>query len=468
MDSDRMRLKALEREKLEKEKAIHPEFFPEQAWVDDKELLETLGIHIPNKENLPSAYLKLLPSDFIVEEETQTGYQTDTLPERTALTGEDGGTVYATLVKCGLSTIEAVDELAKLLNTTKDKIQYAGIKDKDAVTSQEISFRGSSLEAIKNMRSPHFFLKDVRPGKGIVMRGGLNANRFTILLRIGEDMEDKAKMKNALEALERVKNEGFYNYFYLQRFGSPRLNNYKWGLSILKGDYEKAVRGLISDPGLREIPFFLKQREEIIALAPDWAKVLARLNEFPLVFPSEIRVVGHLVQKPTDFLGALMKIEEQVVLWVSAVASLMYNRKVSAYLMAGMEPPRTLPLFLSPDKNDWLPYMEDMENVGIFPPNFNTLRSFQRISIMHKEIETKDKPKIHAAEVIAEGIVVNFSLGKGEYATTFLSHFVNLLNGWPPKEMNGEIIDLKKHLGQEPLEKTLKYFETVNLSKKNE
>jgi TruD family tRNA pseudouridine synthase len=451
---------------LEAQKAQFPALFPSNTWVDDNNSLESLGIHIPGKESLPRGYLKLLPSDFIVEEITPDNRVTSTNENSPSIPDEDGGTVYATLVKCGLSTLEAVEELAKLLDTTKDKIQYAGIKDKDAITAQEISIRGINKELVEKITSPHFFLKDIRGGKGVVMKGGLSGNQFSILIRIGEDMQDESRVKNSLSALETIKKEGFYNFFYLQRFGAPRLNNYLWGIKILKGDYEGAIRGLIEDPGVRELPYFLNLRKEIIALAPDWKSVLGKLEELPLIFPSEIKVVRHLVDHPQDYLGALLKIEEQIVLWVSAVASLLYNRKLSSYIMAGIEPPKTLPLFLSLDKSDWEPYVEDLESIGLFPLNFRNISPFRNISLKHKDITTKDHAEVHAAEIIPEGIAVNFSLGKGEYATTFLSHFVTLLGGEIPENIKADIVNIKKILHQGDLGTILERFADLNTHKK--
>lgn len=461
-----MKLWAEEMAFLEEEKRKFPHLFSENTWVDDNSLLEVLGIHIPGKEKLPKGFLKLLRSDFIVEEIGEDGYQFNISTASNLISDEPGETVYATLVKCGLSTLEAVEEIAKLLDTTKDKIQYAGIKDKDAITSQAISIRGISKDKILSLASPHFFLKDIHTGKGVIQKGGLKGNRFTILMRIGEDINDKEKIKSALEAIENIRKDGFYNFFYLQRFGTPRLNNYKWGISILKGDYEKAIIGLISDPGLREIPYFIEKRKEIIALLPDWNAVLNKLSEFPLIFPSEIKVVEHLVSNPGDFKGALQKIEEQVMLWVTAVASLLYNRKISSYIMAGMEPPFTLPLFLSTDRNAWLPYAEDLKDVGLFPPNFNNLRPFPKVAINHRDLKTRDKANIEKAEVTSDGLAVRFTLGKGEYATTFLSHFVTLLGGKIPEDINSEVIDTKKILGENSMIETLKYFAELNTLRK--
>jgi TruD family tRNA pseudouridine synthase len=465
MESERMRLKALELERIEKERGLHPELFPQKTWVDDNKTLELLGIHIPHKENFPAGFLKLRPSDFIVEEISVNGRQTTIYKESENFPDEEGDTIYATLVKCGLSTLEAVDELASILNVPKDKIQYAGIKDKDAITSQEISFRHIPKSLIENIKSPHFFLKDIRTGKGVITKGGLKGNRFTILLRFPTDTPQE-RFASSLNALEKIKNIGFYNFFYLQRFGNPRLNSYKWGISILKGNYEDAIKGYISDPGLRETPFFLNYRKLTISYFPDWNRILEELKTFPIIFMSEIKVVKHLVSHPGDFVGALRQIEDQVSLWVQAVASLLFNRKISSYLMAGIEPPKTLPFFMSPDKNDWLPYAEDLEDAGIFPPDFSPTRPFRTIMINHRDLHTTDKAEILGADITSEGLIISFALGKGEYATTFLSHFVDLLNGHVPESITDSIIDSKAILGEEPGQVTLDYFEQLNISKK--
>ena len=83
----------------------------------------------------------------------------------------------------------------------------------------------------------------------------------------------------------------------------------------------------------------------------------------------------------------------------------------------------------------------------------------------HRDLETKDKAEIHSAEVVPEGIVVSFTLNKGEYATTFLPHFINLLNGKAPEDLDKNILDTKESLGQENIENVLEYFENLNISK---
>lgn len=462
---DRFDIKERERNFLEKEKLDKPELFPELTFVDGDDFLENLGIYIPGKEKLPSGYLKFRPEDFIVEEIDKNNNIHEVSKTELQRADEDGQTIYATLVKYGLSTIEAQQDIAKILGIANDQIQYAGVKDKDALTAQKISIRGSDLEKVSNIKSSYFFLKDIYRSKAVVEKGGLKGNKFTILIRIGNDLKDKDKTKALLEALQNVKENGFYNFYYVQRFGHPRLNNFQWGISLLKGDLKTATESYLTDSGLREFPYFREKREGIAKAIPNWAAVLEILSDLPLIFGNEIKIVKHLIHSPNDFLGALKTIGEQVTFWVYGLSAYLYNRRLSSFLKAEVSPPEEISLFLSRDKNDWLQYSEDLENLGIFPPAFEMLRHFPQIQIKGVSVKTTDSVEIHCADIVDEGMILEFSLGKGEYATTFLSHLVNLVSGFPPADLMTDRIDTKTAIEKGNLNEIFEYFSPVLSSK---
>lgn len=459
---DRYSLKEKELQVLFEEYKKNPELFQKQTFIEGPELLQGLGIFIKNKENFPQGYLKFLPQDFIVEEIGRNGeiYTVDCEnilgPETEIKDNEETPTVYATLVKCNVSTLEAIEDLAKHLNCELKQIQFAGIKDKNAITSQRISFRGISVEDLKKISSPFFFLKDVSLGKGVVEKGGLEGNRFTILVRTIEPVIDDKGYNDFIANLERIRSAGFYNFFYLQRFGTPRLVNFRWGCDILKGDYKKAVYNFLSDTNERESRYFQKLRAEIKAKLGDWPEVKKILERFPLIFVNELKIANYLEKNsPTspfykggqegDFRGALAQLPDQVTLWVYAFSSWLFNAKISEYIKNEAQPPDTLPLFLSYDRADWEPYKEMLEEYKLMPPLFVNLKPFN-IQIKDRHILTRDFVKIHKGQILEEGAVLSFSLSKGSYATTFLSHLFNLLVGEPPAEIRGGEIDLKKEI----------------------
>ncbi len=442
----------------------HPELFAFAPQEDNLDFLQKIGISFPEtiSQNIQTGYLKFLPQDFIVEEVLKNG-SVQTI-DATNLNNQSeaarSGTIYATLVKCGLSTIEAVEEMASLLSMEKKKIQYAGIKDKDAITGQLISFRGANMETIRSISSPYFFLKDIYFGKGIMEVGGLQGNRFTILVRTAGNFDQQKFLYN----LEVVKKEGFFNFYYSQRFGSPRFVNWMWGLNIIKGEYEKAVLGVFCDPGVREIAYFKTIREEIKNNFGNWEKISEMLA--PLTsLNTEIKMVNYLKNNPKDFLGALKQVPEQITLWIFAYCSLLFNKKISQYANNQKLLPVKLPLISSTDQNDWLQYSDFLAKDGISKMPTNALKPFPFIQWKKRDINTKEAVQIHNVKTIKEGIVLSFTLPKGCYATSFLSHLFELVSGTPPSNISNEKIDIKEALGEKPMQEVLEKFKEVNLPK---
>ena len=83
--------------------------------------------------------IKQIPEDFIVKEIADIKL--------------DGGSfAYFKLKKKLWNTIDAVNEIAKVLNVNFNKLRYAGIKDRQAVTEQFVSAEKVSKEALEKAR----------------------------------------------------------------------------------------------------------------------------------------------------------------------------------------------------------------------------------------------------------------------------------------------------------------------------
>jgi len=442
-----------------------PQLFEKEIYIDSPEFLKKFGIFIKGKEKNPLGYIKLWPQDFIVEEIEKNGTKQsigagDFFDKNQGFSEKDA-TIYATLVKCGLSTIEAVDEISSLLKIDKKQIRFAGIKDKDAISSQLISLRKVKIQNLQEINSPYFFLKNIYSGKGIVEIGSLKGNEFTVLVRT-----DNYFQKNKLiENLHNIEEGGFYNFFYLQRFGTPRLINFHWGLFILKGEYQKAILSYLCSPGEREIPYFINLRKEIKEGFGNWSKIEKILEPYPLIFHNENKIIAYLKNNPRDFIGAINQIPEQIQLWLFAYASLLFNKKLSSYLKENIKPPSKLPLILSDDKKDWLFYRKFLKKDGVVSILFDNLKPFPYVRWQKREIKTKEKAEILNYKIIPEGVILDFMLPKAAYATTFLAHLFNLTSGLPPKNIFPHPIDTKATLGEESLEATLNQFKNVIHSK---
>ena len=292
--------------------------------------------------------------------------------------------------------------------------------------------------------------------------GSLKGNRFTIIVRVikKEILRENVALQ-LKENFTNVKTNGFYNFFYTQRFSTPRLENFLWGISIMRGEYQKAVRDYLSKSNEYESGYFIRLREDIKNHFGDWNYILEKLNNMPVSFHSEILVVDYLCKHPTDFAGALSQIPEQVQIWIYAVSSYFFNLALSD--MAGHKKfsPAALPLIISKNPADLIPYSKYLSGFKILPLQFNNVQKVSNILLKNRILPTLNKVDIGAIDIIPEGIVMRFTLGKGQYATTFLSHLFNLINGLPPKELLNNMVDVGQLVKDNSLAGSMDFFKDI-------
>ena len=448
-----------ERDYIDFRRKSNPELFISKKIVENDSLLSSVGIK--NLDRLDeSFYFKTLPSDFIVEEENNKFGQTDIEFKNLELIkdSEDKRTLFVTLVKCNIQTTDAIEDISLQLGIDISSISYAGLKDKKAITSQTISIRGVSFEKLKKIRSEYFFLKDAVYGNGIIGMGELVSNRFTIVLRSEKNIQENVYL-NIRKTAEKVEKEGHYNFYYLQRFSAPRYTNMHWGYLIFKGRYEEAIKLSIVQSSEHELDFFRVIRAELGENYGNWEKMKEILEPFTSSFSTEKKLIEHLSYKNNDFVGALKTVPEQVRLWVYSVPSYFFNLKVSEIKKEDLKNIKTLPLVLSRETKDWLPYNKILEENDFLPVPLEGLRPFEFLLSKSRSVEVKSNAKLHKLQKINESsFEISFSLNKGEYATTYMSHIFVLIQ---PSEdfINQQNIDLE-NMSFEKLN-TLKRFVDV-------
>jgi len=445
-----------EQQYLKKIEKDHPQLFKSQLQIDSKETLEKVGIAFPFND-MPLGYLKYHPFDFIVEE-IQKDQKISTIEfEKNVIedTDQQYATIYTDLVKIGISTIDAVNELATLLNIAPEKIGNAGIKDQNAVTGQKISIRGVPLEKVQNIKPKNFFLKNLELGKGAIQIGNLAGNRFTIFIRTKEHISQKQ-----IEAhIKKVEEKGFWNFYWLQRFGNRLMSHY-WGLFLMQGDYEKCVHSYFCDIGDRDLEFFKQLRKQAQKYYGNWQDLYKLFQKLPYSLRYELLMLEHLMDNPKDFTGALNKVPDQIRLWVYAYASYLFNSLLSYYATENVKCPKTLPLVLSMNSADQKPY-EAFLSADKVPLKFGlNLKPFPYVRLSSRQINSQMNYEILGVKSLDEGIVISFSLDKGSYATTFLAHLFTLTGGVPiPDWLNDQKYDFKKLLDAGSIKDTYQYLE---------
>jgi len=161
-----------------------------------------------NGAPLATASFKLSPEDFQVNEFFDGEFS-----------GE-GEHIILKIEKRGLSTEDVLKSLARLVNKPAKLISYAGLKDRQALTTQWLSIHapGETIEGVESLQAPGWkVLESTRHNKKL-RPGFLSGNHFVITLRDVQNMDD------LLQRIETVKQSGVPNYFGEQRFGREGAN----------------------------------------------------------------------------------------------------------------------------------------------------------------------------------------------------------------------------------------------------
>ncbi len=452
----------------------------QQAWEKQKELMKDYKDSCPELvistkarseaeffseigiKNMPTnrlkGYLRLHYSDFLVEEKTQDNriIRLDELNASAGITrNAKEKTLYAHLIKIGLTTNAAVDRLNEFLNYT-GKIGYAGLKDDQAITAQLLAFPkiNQTAEEISRVKIPNLILTKFRWGKGVIKPGYLAGNVFTITVRT-EARADQTELELKLKNIEKF---GFLNYFQSQRFGGQRLISHKIGKLILQGNYELAVKYLLFKTNKYEMPLIAKLKKEAEKIYPDFKKMETIFANLPYSFLYETRVVNHLKNNPADFVGALSAISDSITMCLYAYASLLFNRYLSDHAKDKGVTNERFPLLISSDPFDQKFYEKYLIEDGI-RDIFKVLKPFKFIYWAKRDWAGRIFPTDVSCRTFSAGAVVNFFLPKGAYATTFLANLFELHEETPiPNWVKHEEIDPKELLGQGSLKEIKEIF----------
>ncbi len=291
--------------------------------------------------------------------------------------------LYLTLRRLGLTTREVVDKLAARYGHPAAAVGYAGLKDKDALTTQTFSLPVdlSEKEARAIAQDGPWELFAVGRHQNKLNVGHLLGNRFTIVLSGAEK-----GLPEARAIVERLKSVGVLNYFGEQRFGRGG-DNASAGLAILKS----------SRPGKSwRDKFLLSALQSSI-----YNKYLAA------------RFSRGLFLTVLD--GDICKKYATGGLFVSEDGSVETER-----LKAG-ELSHTGPLFGAKMKAAQGPAaqleLQVLEDFGL------TEREMARAGVGDRRLNRLLTPDLEVQEG-AEGLVFTFALPKGAYATSVMREFI--------------------------------------------
>ncbi len=177
--------------------------------------------------------IKAKPGDFIVREVTN----------RTE--GTAGKYLIAELTKTNWDTHTVARELARRLRVSRNRIGFAGTKDKFAVTTQKISLWDTEETALERIRITDVSLRPIGRSNKSVALGDLYGNEFSIVIRNVDG--DRGGIQAAIDAItaELKAAGGVPNYFGVQRFGTNRPITHLVGKLLIMNDLKGTVMSYI-------------------------------------------------------------------------------------------------------------------------------------------------------------------------------------------------------------------------------
>ncbi len=264
--------------------------------------------------------LRKTPEDFVVDEISLL------IPE-----AADGKFVVARVWHRNWEANRLVRRLASNLRIGRGKLGFAGTKDGRSVATQLMSFE-APMEAVEGLSIPDVKIISSYRARRMVTIGDLLGNKFRIK---ASDTSQGAEVEEICESVQARLDEvgGFPNFFGPQRFGSVRPITHLIGKDLVKGDIEGAVMKYVANPSEEEESEANDARANL-QKTRDFEKAL---KEFPTKLTFERTIIGHLKEKPDDYLGALRMLPRNLLMmFVHAYQSYLFNKMLSERMRRGM------------------------------------------------------------------------------------------------------------------------------------
>ena len=347
--------------------------------------------------------------------------------------------------KRGIDTPHVAREIAAAI---KSEVNFAGLKDKNASVVQYVSARSSRAAAppaIKGDRFEARLLGFSRP----INREMLSGNRFRIVVETAAEADARIA-----EVLEAARGRRVANFFGYQRFGLKGGTNRLVGKKIVQRDFGGAVGLMLAQP---------REGEEGEASEARRIAGEGRYADAAKLFTggqdTERRMAYHLSEKPDDFLGAIRRIQIPIRrLLVNSYQSYLFNLTLSRIVSEGLE------IAQVSRGDNWAPLREGGLAIGRVhgvreeaPAGTGAVPLVQIVGYAHRDYgsrfdavlaevlreegvspssfyvkeaeEMSSEGGFRAAPLLAtdlrrekaeRGYSIEFSLGKGEYATILL------------------------------------------------
>ena len=292
-----------------------------------------------------------------------------------------------------------VRALSDRLGISRERVSWAGTKDKRAVTTQLFSIDGVAPDDLPVL--PGVDLTPVgRFGRRLLF-GDLAGNAFEVTVRDPERPDLTHSITDELRAFGggRV---GVPNFFGMQRFGSVRPVTHEVGLRIAARDWAGAVLAYVGNPHDDE-PGPTREARAYVQETRDWAGGLERTPDH---LRHERAILHSLAESegdaPGNYRAALESLPSNLqALFVNAAQSYAFNRTISARLERGLPFDRAV-------EGDVVCFSETRGRLTIPDPGRTQRVTADRVETVNRHVERG------RAFVTAPLVGTDTELGRGE------------------------------------------------------
>lgn len=233
-----------------------------------------------------------------------------------------------------------IGKLAKACGISRNRIFFAGTKDKRAITRQ-VFIIDAPQKKVAQVNIPDVEIEIIGRTHQKLGFGNHRGNRFTIVAR-GCCHPDGTPMTDS-EAIERISeiengmndllgNGLFPNWIGPQRFGAGRPVTPIVGRHVISNDWENAVMTYLSMEGdeNEDVSNFRKHIREN-GITQDALDIIPHWLGF------ERDMLRHLIANPEDWVGAFRKLPNNLQLMtVHSLQSVAFNKTIRARINANM------------------------------------------------------------------------------------------------------------------------------------
>jgi len=274
--------------------------------------------------------------DFIVQEITKEGEilrikDNSTKPHFSSEIHDDY--TEFDLIKINKEPFKAFNLITNALKIPLSHLSYSGLKDRCSISVQKVAVKGNHIENLENLKLRDIFIHNISLSPKSIKLGSNKGNRFTVIIRnIDNDIDIEKRIQ---KVFEKLTNDGFLNYYGLQRFGTFRPNSHLIAKHILLNEYENVFDELVLNTYSSE-----SVKSQILRnkLRRDGDMIWAYDN-FPKSLNYERMMIQHLIEHEQDFKGSVQSIPNYLKkLLFSSFQSYLFNKMLTFRIKDGLSP----------------------------------------------------------------------------------------------------------------------------------